>query len=362
MFGILRLLLAYLVVISHLMGREYFVHFGYYAVQGFFVLSGFIITAALNEVYRFDGARFWANRLLRLLPLYYVVCLATLAVVMLLPKEAGDFLPTWQRGAGENYDVLLNLLMFPLQFGQPPFRLVPPFWSVALEIEMYLLLWIVIARRESYAAAALAAGVAYHLACMIDGLDWTMRYVAPPSALVSFPLGALLYFWKKRGWLNVGPVAVSAAFAAWVGNMTAAGLIFPASYTHDLGYYLNIVFLAVLVAGLARVRLDARIHVLDKALGDMAYPLFLVHWLVGFLVSLAFLPQTSRGLMLTIVATPVGFIAAFGLAELNGRVTDPVRNYVRGMTFGLSWAESRAATRQPVKTNEAARAARPGES
>ncbi|MFL5059920.1 MAG: acyltransferase family protein [Xanthobacteraceae bacterium] len=352
MFGTLRLLLAYLVVVSHLMGSEYFVHFGLYAVQGFFVVSGFIITAALNEVYRFDGSRFWANRLLRLLPLYYVVCLATLAVVAFWPKEAGDFLPTWQRGAGENYDVLLNLLAFPLQFGQPPFRLVPPFWSVVIEIEMYLLLWIVIARREAYAAIALAAGVAYHLACMFNGHDWTLRYVAPPSALLAFPLGALLYFWKKRDWFNVGPATASLAFAAWTGNMMAAGLVF--STVYDVGYYLNVAFLAVLVAGLARVRLGTRIHAFDKALGDMAYPLFLAHWLVGFLVSLAFFPQTSRGLMLTLVATPAGFIAAFGLAEINRRFTDPVRDYVRGMMIDRSWtsAEARAPTRRLVKNSE----------
>ncbi|HKF99337.1 MAG TPA: hypothetical protein VKB15_01850, partial [Xanthobacteraceae bacterium] len=123
---------------------------------------------------------------------------------------------------------------------------------------------------------------------------------------------------------------------------------------YDVGYYLNVAFLAVLVAGLARVRLGTRIHAFDKALGDMAYPLFLVHWLVGFLVSLAFFPQTSRGLMLTLVATPAGFIAAFGLAEINRRFTDPVRDYVRGMMIDLSWtsAEARAPTRRLVKNSE----------
>ena len=80
----------------------------------------------------------------------------------------------------------------------------------------------------------------------------------------------------------------------------------------------------------------------------------LVHWLVGFLVSLAFFPQTSRGLMLTLVATPAGFIAAFGLAEINRRFTDPVRDYVRGMMIDRSWtsAEARAPTRRLIKNSE----------
>jgi peptidoglycan/LPS O-acetylase OafA/YrhL len=82
MFGSLRFFLAYLVVLSHLVGSQYLSHYGFYAVRGFFVLSGFLMTAALNEVYRFNGERFWTNRLLRLLPPYYMVCAATLAFVV----------------------------------------------------------------------------------------------------------------------------------------------------------------------------------------------------------------------------------------------------------------------------------------
>ena len=59
--------------------HEYVAHFGFYAVRGFFVISGLMMTAALNEVYGFDGVRFWTNRALRLLPPYYLVCALTLS-------------------------------------------------------------------------------------------------------------------------------------------------------------------------------------------------------------------------------------------------------------------------------------------
>jgi len=80
MFGSLRFLLAYLVILSHLVGMEYVAHFGFYAVRGFFVISGLMMTAALNEVYKFDGVRFWINRALRLLPPYYLVCALTFSL------------------------------------------------------------------------------------------------------------------------------------------------------------------------------------------------------------------------------------------------------------------------------------------
>lgn len=38
MFGQLRFLLAYLVIVSHLIAGDYWAHFGFYAVVGFFVM------------------------------------------------------------------------------------------------------------------------------------------------------------------------------------------------------------------------------------------------------------------------------------------------------------------------------------
>jgi peptidoglycan/LPS O-acetylase OafA/YrhL len=50
-------------------------HFGYYAVRAFFfVLSGILLTKSLHETYSFDFYRFYINRLLRILPLYALVC------------------------------------------------------------------------------------------------------------------------------------------------------------------------------------------------------------------------------------------------------------------------------------------------
>src|SRR5262249_29448861 len=139
MFGALRFLLAYLVVLSHLVGSAYVLHFGFYAVRGFFVISGFIITSALNEVYHFDGKRFWINRMLRLLPPYYLICVLTLAAVAWLPDQAGQFLKLWNHPA-HTTDLLMNFLVLPLQFTTAQFRALPPYWSVAVEIVMYGLL------------------------------------------------------------------------------------------------------------------------------------------------------------------------------------------------------------------------------
>jgi peptidoglycan/LPS O-acetylase OafA/YrhL len=91
MFGTFRLLLAYLVVLSHLPGSADLSRLGFYAVRGFFVVSGFLITTALHETYSFDGRQFFANRVLRLLPPYYLVGLLTVMAIAWQPHAAASF-------------------------------------------------------------------------------------------------------------------------------------------------------------------------------------------------------------------------------------------------------------------------------
>ena len=329
MFGSLRFFLAYMVVLSHLVGSQYLAHFGFYAVRGFFVLSGFIITAALNEVYRFDGERFWTNRLLRLLPPYYVVCAATLAFVALVPQQAAAYLKFWQLEDGNHRDVLMNLLVLPLQFRDPQFRFSPAVWSVAIEIEMYVLLWFVIARREAFAAAALGVGIVYHLACLDAGYGLGARYFNAPSALLSFSAGALVYFMRRRGAFTVDLRCGLVALALWIVNMVAAGSILPDSCVYGASYYIGTLAFVFVAAGLSDYRPGPLLARIDKALGDIAYPLFLVQWLAGFVVALAFFPGNWRGWALTLVATPFMVGMAIGLAKFNALTIEPLRDRVR---------------------------------
>ena len=329
MFGTLRLLLACLVALSHLVGSADVAHFGFYAVRGFFVLSGFLLTAALNEVYGFDAGRFWTNRLLRILPPYYVVCVLTFVAIALAPTGAAEFLKFWQPNPRPN-DVLANLAVLPLQFTEARFRLVPPVWSIAVELVLYFALWAVIARREAWAWLGLVAGIAYHTACLYDGFAWGAVYFTAPSALLSFSLGALVYFWRRTGWLQVGPRAVLPALAAWLGNMVAGGSILPDSYVLGHGYYLGTILFSILVAGLAGWAPGARLRAIDRALGDLAYPVFLVHWLTAFLVASAFFPGTWRGWTLAAAATPAILALATVLAVLTRRYVEPLRSRLRG--------------------------------
>lgn len=333
MFGQMRFLLAYLVVLSHLVGGNYLAHFGFYAVVGFFVIAGYVMTSALNEVYHFDGVRFCINRALRLLPPYYIVSAITLLVVAVLPTQSGEYLKFWHADM-QLRDVLLNLAVLPMQTTDPAFRMVPPFWSIAIEVQMYLMLYLMIARRLGWALVALTVGLCYHLACTYADLGWPTHYFPVPSAVLPFAAGALVYFMRQRKAWCVAPSVAVAAFAVWCANMAAGGWIFPHSYVFGIGYYAGIVLFTIVVAGLAGARPAAMLARVDRTLGEWAYFVFLVQWLAGFAVAVTFMPGQWRGWTLLAAATPAIILSGAGLAMLNRSLVEPCRDFVRG--YGVS--------------------------
>lgn len=328
MLGLLRLLLAYFVVVSHLVGGDYFAHFGFYAVRGFFVISGFLMTSALNDVYKFDGVRFWSNRALRLLPPYFLVSGITLIVIALLPSEAGEFLKFWH-GSPQLHDVLLNLSIIPLQFTESTFRLVPPFWSVAVEIDMYLLLYLIVARSAGWALVALFAGLSYHLACISIGASWGAYYFTAPGAVLPFSVGALLYFFRKCEIWIITPRAAAIAFVAWFMNLLAGGWVFADTYIFGLGYYFDTILITIVVGGFAWRGFHPVIQRLDKTLGEWAYFVFLVQWLAAFAVARIFHLSQPRGWVVLLAAVPLTAVASAGLALLNRMFVEPMRQQVR---------------------------------
>ena len=332
MFGSLRFLLAYLVILSHLVGTDYVTHFGFYAVRGFFVISGLMMTAALNEVYDFDAVRFWTNRALRLLPPYYLVCGLTLLAVAAAPAQAAVFLKFW-RVLPDVGDLLINLTVLPLQSTYGTFRFVPPFWSVAIELDMYLLLFLIVSRKMEWALIALAAGLSFQLVCIYDTMGWGLTYFTAPSAVFPFAVGAVLYFLRRRDRFIATPLTSGCAFVLWLANMLAGGMVLPASHISGWGYLIDTICFAVVVSGLSGLSsrqfapLVARI---DQRLGEWSYFAFLIHWLAGFVVAGLFLDGERRGWTLFLAVTPVVVATSAGFAALNRKLLEPLRNQVRG--------------------------------
>jgi peptidoglycan/LPS O-acetylase OafA/YrhL len=326
--GAFRLILALIVVLSHLVGAPWVAHMGFYAVRAFFVLSGFVMTSALNEIYRHDGFRFWSNRLLRLLPPYYLVCFATALAVRFYPDQAAAFLPRW--GFAMTSDAVAeNLILAPLAFTDLKFRLIPPAWSVAVEIMMYCVLYVGMARSLRGALLCLSLGVAIHCVWLLTGVPFDERYFTPASALLSFSLGATLYFFRRDEASPADTKLGALALIAWFVNLLFQGALFANGYALHAGFYVNTILAALIVVFLSRVDPGPRVRRIDTALGQLSYPVFLCQWLGGFFAYMLWSETHARGWGFVLIALPIILLFSVAVALGHQILVEPLRARIR---------------------------------
>lgn len=328
MTGTFRFVLALVVVLSHLSGSPYVAHMGFYAVRAFFVLSGYVMTSALNEIYGRDGLRFWSNRFLRLLPPYYAVCLATALAIGQWPEHAAAFLPRW--GFAMTSDAVgANLLLAPLAFVGLHFRLAPQAWSIAVEIMMYFILFVGMARNIRAALLCLTFGVAVQCAWLVAGAPFDERYYSPAGALLSFALGATIYFALKDQAKAVDLRLGALAATGWAINLLAEGRLFPDGYALYAGFYVNTVLAALVVVFLSGLTPGPRVKGVDEALGRLSYPVFLCQWLGGFIAYLIWSGAPARGWGLALGSLPIILALAAALAWVHQVFVEPLRAKIR---------------------------------
>src|SRR5579872_2029724 len=113
---------------------------GWAGVDLFFVLSGYLITwrlvASRNLPHYFS--RFYRNRALRILPLYYALVISFLVAIALFVRKVNQ--PT----LNIYFDHWKSFLIFTqnwtfIRFGLPPDLSLVPLWSIAVEEQFYLI-------------------------------------------------------------------------------------------------------------------------------------------------------------------------------------------------------------------------------
>jgi peptidoglycan/LPS O-acetylase OafA/YrhL len=298
--GALRILLALSVVADHegfSFGGISFAGAGVVAVESFFILSGFYMALVLRTKYRRETRRFYTARLIRLLPIYWILLLASLGISLAVFAVARipvgmlyafrEPLPqAWLYPAAAFVNVFIigadALMLYGnhLGFAFSHLLAIPIVWTLGAEFWFYAIAPFFLRRR----AAALVAAFLLFLA-----LRWAIRRLAPgpwsdwnyfftPSTLHLFFLGALSYLayeklspsprfvrlCRRWGWLVFGVVAANVAFhQSW----RIFGL-------QDYRYYL--LFAASLPVVFALLK-NSR---LDRKIGEYSYPLYLLHGVV----------------------------------------------------------------------------------
>lgn len=322
--GTLRLALACLVVMSHLGGVA---NVGHLAVFGFYAISGFLITRVLHESYSFRFVPFAVNRFLRLYPMYYIVGGFTLFCLAMAPTDtAVSYHKAWVI-KWEAVDIVGNALIFPFAFYDRSFRLVPPAWSVAVELLAYALLFLFTARSRTAALTTLIVSAVWHALLIVTDVAWQERYYPVASAMLPFAAGAFVHFADDvRAGLR-HPIVVPILAVLWWAVLASVALMPSArgGAAWSALFYLNVVVLVGLVVLLRHSEPSGW----DKFVGDLAYPVFLTHWVAGFIVHLA--TELPIGFYLLSLSSPVIILASVALVAATRHI-ERLRSRIRPST------------------------------
>lgn len=318
--GMLRFWLALAVAIGHInsfFGFSWEPNLpGGRAVQMFYVISGFLISHILSGKYSADARGTWifySNRVLKIFVPYLAVLAGTIVLSLVAYASTGNavslstfFAEARNMTAGTwAYAILSNLFLFGQDWGsfltyqdgslswnlhaleQPDtyagiFSLNVPAWTLAVELSFYLVAPLLV-RRHFLVLAVLAFAIqairyhAYHIGWFSYGTD--NRFF--PFELGLFMYGAALYRAKD---LLRAVVRSQAALA--LGALALA--VFLPDYFRD-GYYQFCGLVGLLLPTLFDF---SNRHKWDRWLGDLSYPIYVVHLPLAVLLA-TFLPHKS---------------------------------------------------------------------
>jgi len=304
MFGAIRLFLALLVVLGHL-GDWSFV--STYAVFAFYIISGYLMCLVMNDRYHYSasGVRAYAlNRFLRIFPPYWFACGVSVVVLgffgdpaygvlwyqWALPETLGE----WSR----------NLGLFGFEPGMRN-ALVTPAWALRVELFFYIGIGLFLGRGRGIALVWGAGSLAYHLYLAYSGagggvagevggeVDWGARYYPIAAASLPFSLGALIFHSRDliARWFPRPALVLPHVLGLWVANALFAG--YTRAGATAFHFYLSCALMACVVALLVNPGPVAKtLRSVDVRMGDLAYPVYLIHMQVGFVMASVFgLPQ-----------------------------------------------------------------------
>ena len=343
-FGGFRLLLATLVMLQHfgadLAPAPLAAALGPYAVGSmavlvFFALSGFVITEAVDQVYRHRPAPFLTNRLLRIMPHFVVAVALSMLAHELFRISGGVRLwrsqPGFPDDAFSPHNVAMNFIgVAPMADRFIDYNFLDITWAVRVEMAFYVAMSGCIAigrtlpspRGFAWAACGMMVLLSPLFRLAIQG-----HGVAMLGFLPYFAFGGGLYFASLRspvGWVTV---ALSLPAMLWQQIVQQAVTTTPLSV--QLSWTGNLIALVVLLGLMSILALVTigRGQGTDRLVGNLTYPLYLYHESV-LIVVLTFTTGYSYGV----------FVAGMGLSLMTAvammALIDPLvvlyRDRVRG--------------------------------
>ena len=334
--GLLRVILAVSVLLGHagpLFGCE--IAGGQPAVEIFFIISGFFMAMILTEKYHpvRDRFLFYSNRALRIYSTYYLVLILALGIeaFMWVTGRPGVFTlwhndRAWMTPSDMLWVIGTNIVLIgqeSLLFLQPspqgltwsfvphpqvyPLATLRPAWSLGLELLFYLIAPFIVRLRTRWIGILALLSLGARFAAYHFGLDhdpWNYRFF--PFELALFLMGVISYRLYKgfdHGAGRVLRIAMVILLFAGVFSLRYAIVKCEA-----FGYASDVVllwpFYAFVVLALPCLFVETARSKIDATLGDLSYPIYLVHYPIIVLYSGGLiLDSTTRNSLTILVLT-----------------------------------------------------------
>lgn len=300
--------------------------YGYLGVHLFFMVSGYVIF--MSAVGR-SPRDFVASRVARLYPALWVA--ATITMLLVFASRDQRFMVSWR-------EYLWNLTLIPQYVGA---RYVDgAYWSLAVELQFYILVWIALRARLLDNVDWLLWG--WLLIALVDGMRpmypaerWLIANWAP-----LFVVGAATFRTTTAGWsLQRSAMLVAAvALALWHEMLHVRRLEIE---WHGDGPALAIVSGLLLIAALAFVLTGVGRITIGRTRwatvpGALTYPVYLIHQFVGYVT---FDMLLTRGVSpFTALCAIIAIVLAIGAAlhyAVEKRVAPRIRRLISGQRSAL---------------------------
>lgn len=334
MFGTYRTVLALFVVVQHLGGYS---DIGNYAVFGFYVISGFLMTLIMHESYGYTSkgiSAYALNRVLRIYPIYWISILLSLTLIGVFGSDVSSAYHHAILFPSNISDMLKNLFLFFPTLDS--IRLTPPSWALTVELFFYILIGLGLSKNRNIVYSWFFFSLGYHVVNQIFCLGWD-SYFTLIAASLPFSTGALIYHIKDRIQIvKRMPKSLARSFPVLL--VAAIGFNWIVAYLRsDLSsvhYYINYSLCSIVVLSLAQTRdlpfINGR---LDKLLGDLSYPIYLIHYQVGLLVMLLLneigFSVARPSTFLLVVSTPCIIVVAWIMTITLERPIEVMRSVVK---------------------------------
>ena len=329
MLGSIRFFLAFFVLLSHIPNNGMKLNLGVVSVICFYFISGYLMRKSYARFIvnsNKPALDFYIDRIIKLFPQYVLVVLIT-------------FVSIWYFGKSDaikilNQDItlskiLVNLTLLPANYVFQPFvidilkphPIVPPAWSLATEFQFYLLLPLIFTLNKKYLLLLLMTTLVIQFSSFFfasgafNSNSFGYRYIF--GVLTVFLFGFSFaekgdIFYKRISifiWLvfTVFLFIISPAFNLWK-NPYVQEVLFGGFLALPLGYYF------------ITIKMHINYKRLDNFLGDLAYPMFISHFLSFYLVEKLFDIPVEYRVVYYILSISLCFFISFLLSLFQKKV------------------------------------------